>query len=455
MPRILIAGPGRTSACLAAGLLAGCTAGDASNTGGAAQTPGSDAIVRKPDPVSPGRVGPPADNAEPPAPGPLPDFVEKGIAWLVKAQHPDGGWGGGSHADQSQRDPHRVSTDPATTAFSALALLRAGHTPVVGAHRDAVRRATEYLVKTVETHPGKDPLITDQKGTQPQSKLGPIVDTVMTAQFLARVLPVFTAGDPLGGKVDAALGTCIAKLHASQQKDGSWNLGGGWAPVLQSSAGATALELAKAAGKPIDEAALTRAKGYQKGNYDVRSSRASGAAAAGVELYANAGAQRGNAVDAWEADKLLKEAKNAGRLPAEAPPSPESFERIGLRRDRAEAAAAAVVQNESQIRRLDDEQLLAGFGNNGGEEYLSYLMTGESLVITGGEAWTKWNAKMHERLAKIQGADGSWTGHHCITSPVFCTAAVVQCLTTDRDAPTLRRIAVASAGTGDGSGGGK
>jgi hypothetical protein len=41
-------------------------------------------------------------------------------------------------------------------------------------------------------------------------------------------------------------------------------------------------------------------------------------------------------------------------------------------------------------------------------------------------------------MAKIQIANGSWTGHHCITSPVFCTAAVIQCLTADRDEELLR-----------------
>jgi hypothetical protein len=103
--------------------------------------------------------------------------------------------------------------------------------------------------------------------------------------------------------------------------------------------------------------------------------------------------------------------------------------------------AAAAEQNDAQIRRLDDESLLAGFGNNGGEEFLSYLMTSESLVIAGGEKFHQWNDKMHGRLQKVQNPDGSWSGHHCITSPVFCTAAVVQCLTTDRDAEFLVAIA--------------
>src|SRR5688572_11156866 len=57
-----------------------------------------------------------------PVPRPLDQFLEKAVSWLVKAQHPDGGWGGGSHANQAQRDPHAVVTDPATSAFTAMAL---------------------------------------------------------------------------------------------------------------------------------------------------------------------------------------------------------------------------------------------------------------------------------------------------------------------------------------------
>ena len=80
---------------------------------------------------------------------------------------------------------------------------------------------------------------------------------------------------------------------------------------------------------------------------------------------------------------------------------------------------------------------MSGFGNNGGEEFLSYMMTSESMVINGGEKFGKWQTKMVERLEKIQNPNGSWSGHHCITSPVFCTAAVVLTLTVEKDKAML------------------
>ncbi len=69
---------------------------------------------------------------------------------------------------------------------------------------------------------------------------------------------------------------------------------------------------------------------------------------------------------------------------------------------------------------------MSGFGNNGGEEFMSYLQTGESMIIGKDNSWKNWYDSMSGRLLRIQNDDGSWSGHHCITSPVFCTAAVIQ-----------------------------
>jgi len=190
---------------------------------------------------------------------------------------------------------------------------------------------------------------------------------------------------------------------------------------------------------------LERARDYQKGNVDRTSGRARTDDAAGVELYSFAGGKRAGAAEAKAASDAVERAKEKGDLPAEAEVSEENLTRAGLEAAPARKLARAFQQDAAQNARLADEALLAGFGNNGGEEYLSYLLTSESLVITGGPDWDRWNGKMHERLEKIQSPDGSWSGHHCITSPVFCTAAVVQCLTTDRDAPVLVKIASAAA----------
>ena len=207
-----------------------------------------------------GDAGSPSDPPVAVTPGRIPEFVTKGVAWLIAAQHNDGGWGGGSHAHQNIRDPHAVVTDPATTSFSLLALLRAGHTPVGGEYQSQVRKGLEYLLAAVESAPTDGPLVTTIEGTQPQSKLGRYVDTAMTAQYLARALSLLPKEFDLYSRVDAALDVCLAKLQKSQQSDGSWGSGGGWAPVLQSSLSCSALELAASSGKQVDGSVLRLAR---------------------------------------------------------------------------------------------------------------------------------------------------------------------------------------------------
>ena len=46
-------------------------------------------------------------------------------------------------------------------------------------------------------------------------------------------------------------------------------------------------------------------------------------------------------------------------------------------------------------------------------------------------------AAARTHVKEVQNGNGSWTGQHCITSPVFCTSAVILALTADRDAEIL------------------
>jgi hypothetical protein len=89
--------------------------------------------------------------------------------------------------------------------------------------------------------------------------------------------------------------------------------------------------------------------------------------------------------------------------------------------------------NKAANRLAQDENVMTGFGNNGGEEFLSYLQTGEGMIMSRDEGWKKWYDKMSGRLLSIQNRDGSWSGHHCITSPVFCTATCLLILSINND----------------------
>jgi len=151
------------------------------------------------------------------------------------------------------------------------------------------------------------------------------------------------------------------------------------------------------------------------------------------DLYTISSNQRATAKDAKRARGIIEKAKREGKIGTTADISEEAFLALKYSEEEAQMLAESYRQNQVTINQINDESVLSGFGNNGGEEFLSYMMTSESMIITGGTEWENWNQKMHQRLAKIQNGDGSWNGHHCITSPVFCTAAVILTLSTENE----------------------
>jgi hypothetical protein len=103
-------------------------------------------------------------------------------------------------------------------------------------------------------------------------------------------------------------------------------------------------------------------------------------------------------------------------------------------------------QNAAKIKEIKDQlsndRFVTGFGSIGGEEFFSWLNISESLHRTGGPEWQKWNADTTAKLLKLQNADGTWAGHHCITGRVAVTSAAILLLTADREpAPVLRTTA--------------
>lgn len=364
---------------------------------------------------------------------PMPAFVSKGLDWLVKAQFENGGWGAGMHARQDIKDPRSVQIDPATTAFAAMALLRAGNTLDEGLYHKNFEKALMYMVELVESSPKEGVQITTITGTQPQAKLGQNIDVSMAAQLFTRVLPLLDNRPALSNRVRVALQTCLDKLARAQSNDGSWNDRGGWAAVLQSAMANSAFEAAEQAGLEFDEEVLDKSRKYQKSNIDTNTGAVRTESAAGISLYSITSNQRATAKEARKVEDLVTQAKKDGRISQSTAPSAEVLQELGVSRDDARELADAYKQNVMTRDMLKDDEVLKGFGNNGGEEFLSHMMTSESLVVTGGDDWTMWYARLSNLLSSIQNNDGSWSGHHCITSPVFCTTAVIMAMLAERD----------------------
>ena len=360
---------------------------------------------------------------------PIAPFVQNGITWLVAAQLPNGGWGAGLHSRQDVRDPHQVQMDPATTAFAAMALLRTGNTLNSGPYAQQLRKALDAMLEVIAHAPDGNN-ITAITGTQPQRKLGQNIDVAMASQFLTKIRT--TVQDPgLSKRIDNALAVCIEKLEQAQNDDGSYAQGG-WAPVLQSAMATSALEEVVVSGYRVDRKKLDKARSYQRSNVDATSGSISAGDAAGVSLYALASTQRASAKEAARVREIFADTPGMNMEEVPAGILKHKLEEQGLDSDEAGVLADAYVVNRAATERLQDDKVLSGFGNNGGEEFLSYMMTSESLA-TDPASWDTWHAKMGNMLSSVQNPDGSWSGHHCITSPVFCTAAVILAMTADRD----------------------
>ena len=361
--------------------------------------------------------------------------VNEGLAWLEKAQHENGGWGAGSSRYQKQMDPHKVQADPATTAMVAMSLLRTGSDLESGPHQKQLKKATVFLLNAVETAPehGK---ITELKGTQIQRKLGDNIDLVLTTQYLTNLLDHLDKTSEIYKRTFNALNKGVEMVETQMDEEGKVK-GAGWAGVLQSAFATNAIESAEAKGVKIDKEKLEKSKKYQSSNYDPVNEEVDAKDGAGVVLYSVSGSVRANAKSARKAKEIIKQAKAQGKLKAEEDVSYENLIKSGVDEKEAMILDTAEEVYRSAKVRAQDKRTLEGYGNNGGEEFLSFLQTGESLVINNDETWSDWYNMMSANLVNIQNKDGSWNGHHCITSPVFCTATCILTLSINNDIDNL------------------
>jgi hypothetical protein len=265
----------------------------------------------------------------------------------------------------------------------------------------------------------------------------------------------------------AALNKTIGKIETNQQADGTFAGNAGWASVLSQGLCSKALNRAFQNGvavksetikRDLDQSvaqlapdatagrktfaahhrisAATPTDAARPSKRPAESSSSSvisatgGKGDAGVSLY-SLSSNAGRVQDVANSNKLR--ADKAKRVLAS--PVADDKAKDAAKKELQEVAeteesnAEAAKQISSQI---GDERFLRGFGNNGGEEFLSYMNISETMFAQGGEAWTKWDRQACETISKAQNEDGSWSGHHCITGRTFCTSAALLTMMADR-----------------------
>jgi hypothetical protein len=347
-----------------------------------------------------------------------PREVARGVQWLVAHQLRNGGWGQGDESATMGNDMSamRDGANVADSSMALLALARAGHTPSRGAHRAAALRGVDYVLRQIEAADADSLSVTSVQGTRVQAKIGTYVDTFASLLLLTELKDAMA--DAAGNaRVERALAKVLRKVERNQNEDGAFG-NQGWAPALTQSLASKGMNRAAQRGAAVSERALERAE--RKAQNDYRSGDAA-AEAAGVELYAGA-ANLGAMRDALRTRKDKKE-----RWTKQAEGAPASPEAATARRD--------------LVARLADPDFVRGFGSNGGEEFLSYMLVSEGLLEKGGKDFERWHTAITKLVQNVQNADGSWTGHHCITGRTFCTATALLVLLGDRaPGPTASRL---------------
>ncbi len=365
--------------------------------------------------------------------------MDNALDWMMKAQQENGGWGSGSHSRQGVMDPHAVQADPATTSMVCMAILRSGSTLTLGEYSDELKKGLNYILKQVENSDENSNTITSLTGTQIQTKLGQYIDVVLTSQFLSNILD-YSCADADKNRIKKALQVCVNKIQRTQTSNGSFS-GNGWAGVLQSSFASSALESAQHVdGIKVRKDVLEKSKDYQAGNYNEKTGEVNTDLGAGVVLYSVSSSVRNTSVDAKKVKEDIAQAKKEGKISDTAKPSAEVLRQIGYSAGDADKYSTAYNVYNSAKQTAQQDKVMNGFGSNGGEEFLSYLQTGESMIINKDNDWKKWYDNISGKLVSIQNNDGSWNGHHCITSPVFCTATSLLILSVNNDVDKLIKI---------------
>ena len=290
--------------------------------------------------------------------------VRKGLEWLKRTEGRKGGHG----TDINQPD------DIGCSAMVGLALLADGSTPSQGPNKTHLRRIVNYLIGCVEAMPNGN--ITSQQGTQLQNKIGRQAHTFFALLFLSQVCGEIG----IHRKTRQAVQKLVDTVVNAQSSRGDWGQES-WAPTLGTVMGWTSLRSSHFAGFTVGGSPEKTADHLMQQMKTSLNSRQHWM----HSLYKNAtGIRVLYAMGKESEDVSIKAFKDVLKL---------------VTRDNT------------------------AFNQAGGEEFLAFHLITETMLQKEGNDWDVWFPKVRDKMLDVQNADGSWTGHHCITSRTFCTAA--------------------------------
>jgi hypothetical protein len=252
---------------------------------------------------------------------------------------------------------------------------------------EALRRATDYIVtRALESRTG-EMLAGGWTWTIPERKLGNRIHIYFATAFLAQVLGALPPGVLDEDALREALAKLAARVDETQLDNGSWH-DQSPEPLITTVMAWLALRSAHSAGIAIRRASVDKTLKYVKGCYDPKSGAFSDTRFGGGLRYINTCGSLRVLFGMGEGD--TPEAKGGMKT---------LVEKVKFAQDYG--------------------------GSAGGEDYLAALFAIEALKLEDGPVWRRYWPEIRDTLVKLQNGDGSWTGHHCITGRVFCTATAV------------------------------
>lgn len=295
--------------------------------------------------------------------------IARGLDYLIRAQNPDGSW------------PHDAGGPPdvGTTAMVCISLLGHGSLPGRGEHGLALRRGLRYLLSRARQNAAW--AVNPDQATLLQRKLGQDIHVMFGALALSQLVGCADRGDE-ERDIRLSLRHLVRFIDGSQQQDGSWD--GGWAGILTTAFAWMALRGTHESGITLDHASSDGAVRF------LRDKISTGGGRSPSPLYDKAAILR------------ILCGVGDGKTPA------------------AQTASQELIQM-AQSGRIGTYD----YSSAGGEEYLALYLATDALIHEEDERWTSWFPPVRDRIVSVQNADGSWTGHHCITGRVFCTAVAV------------------------------
>lgn len=294
--------------------------------------------------------------------------IEMATAWLKQAINSNGSVGPDIGAPP----------DLGCTAIAGLALLSQGNTPDSGPHSQELRQILHYLLNVIERTP--EDAVPLETQTQIQRKIGRYAPLFLMTLFLSQVHGESSRDDQA---IQSALDRLVRAITAAQQADGTWG-NESWAPVLGTVLGWECLRACASAGIDVD-ASTERI---------------------GQALVKNMKERNEVDVSHWMFN-FYKETSSLRVLYS-----------LGYNDDPDfQEGVSRVLQLPHAEPRL--------FTEAGGEEFLAFYLVTECMLKQEEDSWAEWYPVVSSKMVGVQNADGSWTGHHCITSRTFCTAAAM------------------------------